>query len=79
VYVTGRTVQPRTHRLPGTISQTADPVTAAGGTGIAVAVDHADDAQVRSPFARVTEDHGHLDLLVNNVSAVPPDATSPPP
>ena len=31
MYVTGRTVQPRTHRLPGTISETADPVTAAGG------------------------------------------------
>jgi len=54
-------------------------VTAAGGTDIPVAVDHADDAQVRSLFARITEDHGHLDLLVNNVSALPPDAASPPP
>jgi NAD(P)-dependent dehydrogenase (short-subunit alcohol dehydrogenase family) len=79
VYVTGRTVQPGTHPLPGTIGETADQVTAAGGTGIAVAVDHADDAHVRSLFDRVTEDHGHLDLLVNSVSAVPPDATSPPP
>jgi NAD(P)-dependent dehydrogenase (short-subunit alcohol dehydrogenase family) len=79
VYVTGRTVRPGTHPLPGTIQQTADEVTAAGGTGIPVAVDHADDAQVRALFDRVTEEQGHLDLLVNNVSAVPSDATSPPP
>ena len=46
VYVTGRTGTPDS-RSAGTIDETAARVTAAGGTGIAVAVDHGDDDQVR--------------------------------
>ncbi|NVB84622.1 MAG: SDR family oxidoreductase [Kofleriaceae bacterium] len=52
--------------MPGTIDDTADEVTRAGGRGIAVRCDHTDAAQVRELFARVERDHGHLDVLVNN-------------
>ena len=41
VYVTGRSEKPGDATLPGTIHETAEAVTAAGGTGIAVRVDHA--------------------------------------
>jgi NAD(P)-dependent dehydrogenase (short-subunit alcohol dehydrogenase family) len=62
--------------LPGTIGATADEVTEAGGRGIAVACDHADDDAVEALFARVTAEQGRLDLLVNNAFAMPPDLTS---
>jgi NAD(P)-dependent dehydrogenase (short-subunit alcohol dehydrogenase family) len=41
-------------------------VTAAGGRGIAVHCDHADDGQVRQLFEQVREAQGRLDILVNN-------------
>jgi NAD(P)-dependent dehydrogenase (short-subunit alcohol dehydrogenase family) len=52
--------------MPGTIDDTADEVTAAGGRGIAVRCDHADAAQVRALLERVEREQGKLDLLVNN-------------
>ena len=46
VYVTGRSVRggPTTLGRPGTIEDTAEELTARGGTWIAVRCDHADDA-----------------------------------
>jgi len=76
VYVTGRTIHEGDAPLPGTIGATADEVTKAGGRGIAVACDHADDAAVAAVFARVGAEEGHLDLLVNNAFAMPADLTS---
>jgi NAD(P)-dependent dehydrogenase (short-subunit alcohol dehydrogenase family) len=53
---------------PETIEETAELVTAAGGTGIAVAVDHTDAGQVAALFERVgREQGGRLDVLVNDV------------
>ncbi|MCC7538173.1 MAG: SDR family oxidoreductase [Deltaproteobacteria bacterium] len=52
--------------MPGTIEDTADEVTAAGGRGVAVRCDHTDPEQVRELFARVERDEKRLDLLVNN-------------
>jgi NAD(P)-dependent dehydrogenase (short-subunit alcohol dehydrogenase family) len=79
VYVTGRTTreqQPAAYdtfkrsagftAMPGTIEDTAEAVTAAGGNGIAVRCDHSDPAAVRELIARVEREHGQLDLLVNN-------------
>jgi NAD(P)-dependent dehydrogenase (short-subunit alcohol dehydrogenase family) len=68
VYVTGRSVRgkPTTLGRPGTIEDTAEQVTARGGTGIAVQCDHTDDAQVDAVFDRIRHEHGRLDLLVNN-------------
>ena len=68
VYVTGRSVrgEPTTLGRPGTIDETAEEVTARGGTGIAVRCDHTDDAQVEAVFNRVQKEQSRLDLLVNN-------------
>lgn len=77
VYVTGRSVNARDARLPGTVGETAEAVTLAGGQGIAVRVDHADDAQVRALFDRVREEQGRLDILVNNACAVHDQLVSP--
>jgi NAD(P)-dependent dehydrogenase (short-subunit alcohol dehydrogenase family) len=69
VYVTGRSVAgvATTDNVPGTIDDTAREVTARGGKGIPIRCDHTSDAEVEALFARITADHGRLDLLVNNV------------
>ncbi|MEO7248209.1 MAG: SDR family NAD(P)-dependent oxidoreductase, partial [Novosphingobium sp.] len=77
VYVTGRTIKAGDHDLPGTITETAAAVTAAGGNGIAVACDHANDAQVAALFAQVKGEQGRLDLLVNNAAAIHDELTHP--
>lgn len=75
VYVTGRTrrgaIPPALAALGGTIDDTAEEITARGGKGVAVSVDHADDAQVEALFAQVDAEAGRLDVLVNNVFAIP--------
>jgi NAD(P)-dependent dehydrogenase (short-subunit alcohol dehydrogenase family) len=65
-------VKPGTAALPGTIGETAEQVAKLGGHGIAVRVDHADDAQIKALFERVADEQGgRLDILVNNVFKVP--------
>ncbi len=71
VYLTGRTVDAGKGWLPGTIGETAAQVTELGGTGVAVACDHHDDAQVAAVFERVAAEEGRLDVLVNNVYSAP--------
>ncbi|BAU72858.1 SDR family NAD(P)-dependent oxidoreductase [Metapseudomonas furukawaii] len=73
VYLSGRsatrsTSQLRGQTLPGSLAETADAVTRAGGKGIAVPCDHRDDEQVRELFARIEREQGRLDLLVNNAA-----------
>jgi len=70
VYVTGRTRDSTASRSAGTIDETAERVTAAGGTGIPVAVDHGDDDQVQNLFARIGEEAGRVDILVNNAAII---------
>ncbi len=69
VYLTGRSAG----------DDDANRVTEAGGEGIAVAVDHADDAAVADFFARVERESGRLDLLVNNAAAISDRLTDPAP
>jgi NAD(P)-dependent dehydrogenase (short-subunit alcohol dehydrogenase family) len=52
---------------PETIEETADLVTQLGGTGIAVQVDHLDIAAVGSLADRIADDHGAIDILVNDI------------
>jgi NAD(P)-dependent dehydrogenase (short-subunit alcohol dehydrogenase family) len=52
---------------PETIEETAELVTELGGTGVAVPVDHLDSDQVRALAERVRHDHGHVDVLVNDI------------
>ena len=68
VYVTGRSTRAAgsTEDMPGTIDETAEMVTAAGGRGIAMPVDHTRDAEVAALFATVEREEGRLDILVNN-------------
>src|SRR5215217_6740481 len=68
VYVTGRTRDSSSAAAPGTIDETAARVSAAGGTGIAVGVDHGDDAQVEALFEQIRAQHGRVDILVNNAA-----------
>jgi len=70
VYVTGRTVREGEAPLPGTVGATAEAVTAAGGRGVAAAVDHRDDEAVKALFERVERDEGRLDILVNNATVI---------
>jgi NAD(P)-dependent dehydrogenase (short-subunit alcohol dehydrogenase family) len=69
VYCTGRTTRERRSEYdrPETIEETAELVTAAGGTGIAAAVDHLVAEQVEELAARIDGEQGRLDLLVNDV------------
>jgi len=77
VYVTGRTQKPGKSPWSGTIHDTATAITAAGGQGVAVHVDHRNDDEVEALFARVREEEGRLDLLVNNAALIHDELQSP--
>jgi NAD(P)-dependent dehydrogenase (short-subunit alcohol dehydrogenase family) len=70
VYVTGRSTRHERSEMdrPETIEETAERVTARGGRGIAVQVDHTVTDQVSALVVRInTEQDGRLDLLVNDI------------
>jgi NAD(P)-dependent dehydrogenase (short-subunit alcohol dehydrogenase family) len=69
VYATGRSTREQRSEIdrPETIEETAEQVTAAGGEGIAVAVDHLDPGQVAGLVERIDAEHGRLDVLVNDI------------
>jgi dehydrogenase/reductase SDR family member 1 len=72
VYVTGRTMGSAADGNDVlTVDGAARSVTAAGGRGIAVQVDHGDDAQIAALFAQVAAEQGRIDILVNNVYKIP--------
>lgn len=70
VYCTGRSVRAAgaTPGRPETLEETTELVTSAGGLGIAVRVDHLVEAEAAALAERVArEQHGRLDLLVNDI------------
>ena len=69
VYATGRSTRERRSEIdrPETIEETAELVTAAGGEGIAVPVDHLDPRQVAALVERIDSEQGRLDVLVNDI------------
>jgi NAD(P)-dependent dehydrogenase (short-subunit alcohol dehydrogenase family) len=69
VYCTGRTTRERRSEYdrPETIEETAELVTAAGGRGIAVAVDHLEAGDVQALVRRIDAESGRLDVLVNDI------------
>lgn len=69
VYVTGRTTRASQseYARPETIEETAELVTAAGGTGIAVQVDHLVSKEVKALVDRIRAEQGRLDILVNDI------------
>src|SRR4051812_11863299 len=70
VYVTGRTRRDMDYSPKGTIDETATQVSAAGGRGVAVQVDHRDDDQVKALFDQIHREQGRLDILVNNAAII---------
>ena len=79
VYVTGRSEREGDAALPGTIHRTAQEIDAAGGRGIAVYCDHADDRQVKALFDRIEADSGRLDILFNNATFIHDELVLPTP
>src|ERR1700680_240133 len=81
VYCTGRSSRKSSRKSSGksskdllatpglreTIEETAELVTAAGGHGIAVKVDHESPAEVKKLAARIKRQHKGLDILGNDV------------
>jgi NAD(P)-dependent dehydrogenase (short-subunit alcohol dehydrogenase family) len=69
VYCTGRTTGEHRSEYdrPETIEETAELVSLAGGVGIPVAVDHLEARQVEALVARIEEEQGRLDVLVNDI------------
>src|ERR671918_1095983 len=69
VYCTGRSTRQRRSEYdrPETIEQTAELVSAAGGTGIAVAVDHLEASEVEALVHRIDAEQGQLHVLVNDI------------
>lgn len=83
VYVTGRSKSAEDaptlggKPLPGTIHETAEAVTRAGGKGIAVAVDHGREEDIKALFEQVEREQGRLDILVSNAFPNYEEMTAP--
>lgn len=70
VYCSGRSVKGAPASGPSrpeTIDETAEIVTELGGIGIPVRTDHSKEEEVIALMDRIKNDHGHLDVLVNDV------------
>jgi NAD(P)-dependent dehydrogenase (short-subunit alcohol dehydrogenase family) len=69
VYCTGRSTRERRSEYdrPETIEETAELVSAAGGVGIAAAVDHLEVDEVEALVRRIDAESGRLDVLVNDI------------
>lgn len=79
VYVSGRSTRGQPARgydsilalqgaqaMPGSIDDTAEAVSSAGGRGIALRCDHSREDEVAALVDRVVREAGRIDLLVNN-------------
>lgn len=69
VYVTGRSTRAQKSEMnrTETIEDTADLVTAAGGHGIAVQVDHLVPEEVQALAKKIEQEQGCLHILVNDI------------
>ena len=69
VYATGRSTRAARSEYdrPETIEETGELMEAAGGTGVALRVDHLEPDQVAALVERIDSDHGRLDVLVNDI------------
>lgn len=69
VYCTGRSTRAARSEYDRaeTIEETAELVSALGGEGIALAVDHLDRAAVQQLAERIRTERGHVDVLVNDI------------
>jgi NAD(P)-dependent dehydrogenase (short-subunit alcohol dehydrogenase family) len=74
VYCTGRSVKvsPSHYKRPETIDETAEMISAAGGTAIPVRVDHSIETEVEALFAQIHREQGRIDIVVNSVAGEDP-------
>jgi NAD(P)-dependent dehydrogenase (short-subunit alcohol dehydrogenase family) len=74
VYCTGRSVtgKPSPYGRPETIDETAAMIKAAGGTAIALRVDHTNENEVRALFRRIMRAHRRIDVVVDSVAGEDP-------
>src|SRR6201993_2746756 len=66
VYCTGRSVRgrPSPYNRPETIDETAALINDAGGTALALRVDHTVESEVKALFKRIDRKHKRHDILV---------------
>jgi NAD(P)-dependent dehydrogenase (short-subunit alcohol dehydrogenase family) len=74
VYCTGRSVRgnPSPYDRPETVEETAEMIIAAGGSAVALRVDHTVEAEVEALFQRVERERGRIDVLVNSIAGEDP-------
>jgi NAD(P)-dependent dehydrogenase (short-subunit alcohol dehydrogenase family) len=74
VYCTGRSVRGKLsdYGRPETVDETAALIAAAGGTGIAVRVDHTIEREVAALYRRILRRHKRLDIVVDSVAGEDP-------
>jgi NAD(P)-dependent dehydrogenase (short-subunit alcohol dehydrogenase family) len=74
VYCTGRSVRgrPSPYNRPETIDETTAMIKDAGGTAIAIRVDHTVESEVKALFKRIDRKHKRLDILVDSVAGEDP-------
>jgi NAD(P)-dependent dehydrogenase (short-subunit alcohol dehydrogenase family) len=74
VYCTGRSVHGNRspYNRPETVEETAEMIGAAGGSAVAVRVDHTVEAEVEALCRRVVRERGRLDVLVNSIAGEDP-------
>src|SRR5687768_1762019 len=74
VYCTGRSVKgkPSPYGRPETIEETAAIIKAAGGTAIALRVDHTRENEVQALFRRIMRAHKRIDVVVGSVAGEDP-------
>ncbi|KAJ2555251.1 hypothetical protein EV175_002321 [Coemansia sp. RSA 1933] len=69
IAIAAKTADPNS-KLPGTIYTAAKAIEAAGGRALPVQCDIRDEEQVSRAIAKTVEVFGHLDIVVNNASAI---------
>jgi hypothetical protein len=74
VYRTGRSVRANRspYNRPERVEETAEMISAAGGSAVAVRVDHTMEPEVEALFQRVERERGRLDVLVNSIAGEDP-------
>src|SRR5918996_3762701 len=70
VYCTGRSVKgkPSPYGRPETIEETAAIITAAGGSAVALRVDHTRENEVKALFRRIVRARKRIDVVVDSVA-----------